>query len=257
MRIAKFLAVSLLLLAAGGCALFPKETDKTKNWSASKLYSEAKKALGDGKYETAINYFEKLEGRYPFGVYAQQAQLDVAYAYYKDDEPDSAIAAADRFIKMYPTNPHVDYAYYLKGLADFNRGAGFLSRYLPRDPSRYDPTHERQSFNDFSQLVKKFPSSRYAPDARQRMVYLRNVLAMYQIHVADYYMERGAYLAAANRANDVVKHYENSTAVPKALAIMVQAYRKLGLNTLAADALRVLKLNFPNDPALAQLERPS
>lgn len=257
MRIAKFLIVSLLLLAGAGCALFPKETDKTKNWSANKLYSEAKAALANGNYETAINYFEKLEGRYPFGVYAQQAQLDVAYAYYKDNEPDSAIAAAERFIKMYPTNPHVDYAYYLKGLASFNRGGGFLSRYIGRDPSLYDPSYERRAFNDFAQLIKKFPNSRYAPDARQRMVYLRNVLAMYQIHVADYYMKRGAYLAAANRANDVVKRYEGSPEVPKALAVMVRAYKKLGLNTLAADALRVLKLNFPRDPAVAKLERPS
>jgi outer membrane assembly lipoprotein YfiO len=244
--------VVMLLLVFGGCALFSESEEKTKNWSASQLYEAGKTSLGRADYAQAIKYFETLEARYPFGPHAQQAELKIAYAYYKSEEPDSAIAAADRFIKTYPRHPNVDYAYYLKGLVNFNRGLGFLERFIPSDSSQRDPGAARQAFFDFAELVKQFPRSRYAEDATLRMVYLRNRLAQHEVHVADYYMRRKAYLAAANRANYVVENYPRTPAVPDALAIMVEAYKKLELTELSQDALRVLQTNYPDHPYLAE-----
>jgi outer membrane protein assembly factor BamD len=243
MRALNLLLVLILPLAA--CALLPDQVDETEGWSAQKLYSKAKDALDDGSYESAINYFEKLEARYPFGQYAQQALLETAYAYYKYDEPESATATLDRFIKTYPRNPHIDYAYYLKGLVNFDRTSTLLDRYLPRDPTERDAGAARDSFFDFQQLVQRFPDSKYAKDARLRMAYLRNNLAKYDVHVADYYMRRGAYIAAANRAKHVIEKYPRTPAVPEALKILIQAYQAMGLDELAADAKRVLELNFP------------
>ncbi len=254
MSIVRILPALLLLLLASGCSLLPEQIDVTKDWSASKLYSEAKAALDGGDYETAIKYYESLEARYPFGRYAQQAILEEAYAYYKYEEPDSAIAAADRFIKTYPQHPNVDYAYYLKGLANFNRNMGLVERYLPQDPAQRDPSSMRQSFNDFAELVKRFPNSKYTEDARQRMIYLRNNLAQYEVYVANHYVLRGAYVAAANRAKYVVEHYQQTPAVADALAILAESYTNMGIQELAADTLRVLELNYPNHPALARLK---
>lgn len=239
----------LLLLATlvSGCGLLPEEKDKTEGWSAQKLYGKAKESLDSGNYETAIEYYEKLEARYPFGKYAQQAVLESAYAYYKFDEPESAIATLDRFIKTYPRNRHVDYAYYLKGLTNFDRTSTLLDRYLPRDPTERDAGAARQSFFDFQELVQRFPNSVYAKDARFRMAYLRNNLAAYDVHVARYYMRRGAYVAAANRAKQVVEKFPRTPVVPDALKLMMEAYQNMGLDSLAADAERVLKLNFPDE----------
>lgn len=242
MRLATIVLVLLGFL--GGCSLLPDQIDETKDWSAQKLYSEAKSALSEGDWEQAIDYYEKLEARYPFGRYAQQALLESAYAYYKFDEPDSAISAVDRFIKTYPRHPNLDYAYYLRGLVNFTRGDTFMDRILPRDPSERDAGTAKQAFLDFGELVKRFPESRYAKDAGQRMVFLRNNLAQYEMHVADYYMRRGAYVAAANRAKLVIESYQGTPAVPEALVTLVQAYRKLGMDDLAADTERVLKLNY-------------
>lgn len=251
------LRMVLVLVLAGGvgaCALLPDPIDETEDWSAQRLYNEARENLDQGDYDTAIRYYELLEARYPFGRFAQQAQLEIAYAYYKFDEPESAIAAADRFIRLHPRHPSVDYAYYLKGLANFNRGKGLVERYLPTDASQRDPGAALQSFNDFAELVDRFPESRYAGDAAQRMRYLRNNLARYEIHVADWYMRRGAHLAAANRGKYVLENYARTPSVPDALAIMARAYRALELDDLAADALRVLRLNFPDHPAIGELE---
>ncbi len=238
-----------LLSSLMGCAYFGGDTDPTKGWSAAKLYAEAKDALDSGNYERAIELFETLEARYPFGRYAQQAQLEVAYAYYKFEEPDSAIAAADRFIKLHPKNPHVDYAHYLKGLVNFNRGKGYMSHIIPRDPSTKDPTPLLNAFEDFGIIAKNYPNSRYADDARKRMVFLRNELAEHELHVADYYMRRGAYIAAANRAKYVLENYQGSTSVPLALKTIIKAYRKLELHDLADDALKVLQTNYPEQAA--------
>jgi outer membrane protein assembly factor BamD len=237
----------VLVLLLGGCGTLGKGNDITEDWPVQRLYEEAKEAREGGDYQTAIDYYEKLESRYPFGPYAEQAQLEIAYCYYKYEEPASAIAAADRFIKLHPRHPNVDYAYYIKGLTNFHQGRGFVERYLPIDASQRDPAAAQQAFQDFAELTERFPDSPYAADASRRMVYLRNQLARYEIHVADYYLRRGAFVAAANRAKYVLERYPQSTAVPDALAVMAKAYSKLELHALAEDALRVLKLNYSDD----------
>lgn len=240
---------SLLLAAAltlGGCGLLPEVQDETAGWSAQKLYAEAKDNLNSGNYERAVKLFETLESRYPFGRYAQQAQLEVAYAYYKDDEPISAIAACDRFIKLHPNHPNVDYAYYLKGLANFNDDLGLLGNLVDQDMSERDPRAARDAFLAFKELVTRFPDSKYAADSTARMKYLVNALAGNEIHVAKYYLKREAYVAAANRAKEVLKTYPEAPALEEALAIMVVAYDKLKLTDLRDDAQGVLTLNFPN-----------
>ncbi len=253
-RGAFILVAACLTLALGGCALFGKSADKTKAWPVEKLYAEAMKQLNAGNYQTAIGYFEKLEGRFPFGRYAQQAQLEIAYAYYKQDEPDSAVSEAQRFVRMYPRNPNVDYAYYLMGLAEYQRGRGLIQRVFGMKRWKRDPEPERQAFRYFAELVRRFPDSRYVPDARARMIYLRDSLAKYDLYIADFYMKRGAYVAAIDRAKYVVDHYQQTPATPRALAVIVEGYRRLGLKGPAEDALRVLKLNYPKDPALVRLE---
>ncbi len=242
MIIRTLLALIALLPLLFACAA-PELQDETKDWSASQFYSEAKAALQEGSYDQAIKYYNGLQARYPFGPYATQAQLDIIYAHYKSSEPDSCITAADRFIKLNPQNPYVDYAYYMKGLANYNRNNSILTRLIATDPSQRDAGAALASFNDFAELVRRYPDSKYSADARQRMLYLRNNLARYQIHVARYYMKRGAYLAAANRANRVVTHFQRSESVKEALEIMIDAYSRLGLMELAADAERVLALN--------------
>ena len=237
------LAVALTL---GGCGLLPEVKDETSGWSAQKLYAEAKDNLNEGNYERAVKLFETLESRYPFGRYAQQAQLEVAYAYYKDNEPISAIAACDRFIKLHPNHPNVDYAYYLKGLANFNDDLGMLGNLIEQDMSERDPQAARDAFISFKELVTRFPDSKYAEDSRARMNYLLNALASNEVHVAKYYMKRQAWVAAANRAREVLKNYPDAPALEEALAIMVVAYDKLQLTNLRDDTLRVMNLNFPN-----------
>jgi len=244
MRISGLIIIASLFFS--GCSLIPEQIDVTENWSASKFYSEAKKALAEGDFEEAIKHYEQLEARFPFGKYAQQAQVEIAYAYYKYDESESALIAADRFIKLHPRHPHVDYLYYLKGLVNFNAGKDLVSKYIPQDPTQRDPGAARASFDDFGILVRKFPNSKYSKDARQRMLFLRNNLAEYEIHVARYYMKRQAYLAASNRAKYVVENYQKTTAIPKALLIMSDAYQAIGLEDLSKDAMRVLMKNYPN-----------
>ncbi len=239
-------ALLAAVLTLGGCGLLPEVKDETAGWSAQKLYSEAKDNLNDGNYERAVKLFETLEARYPFGRYAQQAQLEVAYAYYKDNEPISAIAACDRFIKLHPNHPNVDYAYYLKGLANFNDDLGLLGNLVDQDLSERDPKAARDAFLSFKELVTRFPESKYAEDSTARMKYLVNALASHEVHVAKYYIKREAWVAAANRAKEVLKTYPEAPAVEEALAVMVVAYDKLKLTDLRDDAQRVLQLNYPN-----------
>ena len=229
---------------------FDKEEDKTRDWSANKLYSKARAAMADESYETAQDYFEKLEARYPFGQFAQQALLESAYAFYKDDEPESAIAAADRFIKLYPRHPSVDYAYYIKGLSNFNRNFGFFQRYIPTDREQRDQAAALDAFNDFAELIRLFPHSKYVDDSKQRMIFLRNSVAEYDVHVGRYYIKRGAYLAATNRGRNVIENYPKTTAVPNALAVMLVGYTLLDMNKLASDTRRVIELNYPEHPIL-------
>lgn len=213
------------------------------------MYQVAKQKLDKNDFESAVKQLESLQSRYPYGRYAQQAQLDLAYAYYRQDDPESAISAADTFIKQYPNNAHVDYAYYVKGLANFNPGIGALSLKFKQDPTERDPQAEHDSFDAFKDLVTRFPSSKYAPDARLRMQYLLDSLAKFEIHVARYYLRRGAEVAAVNRAREVLTEYPDSPSVKDALQVLVQGYGVLGLNKLRDDAQRVLNMNFPQAAA--------
>src|SRR6185369_10372394 len=236
------LAAALLL---SGCGLLPNEKDETIGWSAQKLYSEAKDSIESKSYEKAIKYLEKLEARYPYGRYAQQAQIDVAYAYWKDGQRASAIAACDRFIKLYPGHANVDYAYYLKGLVNFNESGGILTIIDTPDMTERDSKGSRESFEAFKELANRFPDSKYTPDALARMRYLVNSLAQYEVHVARYYMKRGAYVAAANRAQFAVQNYVQAPAVEEAVFILVKAYDALGMTDLRDAADRVMRKNFP------------
>jgi outer membrane protein assembly factor BamD len=245
-RIMRQLFVLLLAsLTLSGCALFNNPADNPDKWSAEKYYAEAKKALKAEDYKLAVERFEGLISHHPFGLYAQQAQLDIAYAYYKYDEADSAIAAADQFIKLYPRHDRVDYAYYIKGLARFPK-SDYLERLFNLDMAQRDPRALRESFQFFAELTQRFPDSPYAADARQRMIYLRNALARNEIYAAEFYMQKQAYAAAANRAKYVVEHYDRTPSIPAALSLMAKAYDNLGMPKLAEDARRVLQLNFPN-----------
>src|SRR5512135_279387 len=238
-------------LTLGGCGLLPEVKDETAGWSAQRLYSEAKDNLNDGNYERAVKLFETLESRYPFGRYAQQAQLEVAYAYFKQDEPASAVAACDRFIKLHPNHPNVDYAYYLKGLVNFNEDLGLLAKLSDQDMTERDPKAAKESFEAFKELVTRFPNSKYTPDSIARMKYLVNALASHNVHVARYYFKRKAYIAAANRAQLTVQEYPQAPASEEALAMMVRSYDALGLVDLRDDALRVMHKNFPNSKYLS------
>ncbi len=229
----------------GGCGLLPEVADETAGWTANKLYAEAKDAMAEGSYDKAVKYFEKLEARFPYGRYAQQAQLEVAYAYFRQHEVASAIAACERFVRLHPNHPNVDYAYYLKGLANFNEDLGLLGYVSMQDLTERDPKAARESFDSFKVLVSKYPESRYTVDATARMKYLVNALASHEVHVARYYMKREAYVAAVNRAQTAVKTYPNAPANEEALFIMVKAYDLLGMNDLRDDAERIMRKNFP------------
>lgn len=252
MRFPKILSIFSLILLLAGCSTLTE--DETAEWDVEKFYQTAKEALDSGDYATAIDYYTKLEARYPYGRYAQQAQLETIYAHYKAQEPAAAVAAADRFIKMHPRHPNVDYAYYLRGLATFEQGSNLMEKVFPKDRAMRDPAAIRESFNYFKELVSKYPDSRYVPDSIERMKQLRNYLARHEIYVADYYLRRGSYLAAANRAKYVVENYQQSTAIPDALVIMVKAYRQMDMTDLADDAMRVLELNHSDHPALKEFK---
>ncbi|WP_226419520.1 outer membrane protein assembly factor BamD [Dechloromonas denitrificans] len=228
-----------------GCSSFGDTPDETVGWSAGKLYSEAKDAQADGAWDKAAKYLEKLESRYPYGRFAQQAQLELGYIYWKSNEPGSALAACDRFIKLHPNHPAVDYVYYLKGLINFNEDLGLLGYISSQDPTERDPKAAREAFDSFRELVTRFPNSKYAPDAVKRMEYLVNALASMEVHVGRYYIMRGAYIAAANRAQFAVKTYPQAPAIEEAMFILVTAYDKMGMTDLRDDAERVMRQNFP------------
>lgn len=241
------LPASVTILAAlllGGCGL--SEFDETMGWSATKLYSEAKDELSAGNYQAAIKLYEKLESRFPYGRFAQQAQLELAYAHYKDGEAASAVAAADRFIKLHPNHPNVDYAYYLKGIIWFNEDRGLLGKLANMDPTERDPKAARDSFEAFKELTQRYPESKYTPDAIQRMNWLINALASHEVHVARYYVKRGAHVAAVNRAQYALKNYPHAPALEDALHILVVSYDAMGMKDLRDDAERVMRKNFPD-----------
>jgi outer membrane protein assembly factor BamD len=201
--------------------------------------------MGSRDWPRAVRYLEKLEARYPYGRYAQQAQLEIAYAHWKDGERASAMAAAERFIKLYPNHASADYAWYLKGLINFNEQIGIMSQLATPDMSDRDPKATRDSFAAFKEVVTRFPDSRYAADAALRMRYLVNALAAHEVHVARYYMKRGAFLAAANRSQYAIKSYPQAPAIEEAVFVLVLAYDRLGMNDLRDAADRVMRANFP------------
>ena len=242
------IATALFLLSA--CGLLPDKSDATRDWSATRLYQEAKDELNSGNYEQAIKYYETLEARYPYGAYSQQAQIESAYAYFKQDEAASAVAAIDRFLKLHPNHPNVDYAYYLKGLVYFNEDLGLFGKISGQDNSERDPKAARDSFDTFKELAQRFPESKYTPDGLARMKYLVNALASGEVHVARWYMRRGAYIAAANRAQFALQNYPEAPAIEEALFVMVKAYEALGMNDLRDDAERVMRKNFPKSAYL-------
>ncbi len=245
---------SLALLAACGplknIVSNPSDEELGLEKTEEQYYQEARGHLDKNSFEAAIESLNDLESRYPFGRYAEQAQLELIYAHYRNFEPEAARAAAERFIRLHPRHPRVDYAYYMRGLATFVEGRGLFERFLPTDLTRRDPGAARDSFAYFAQLLARFPNSVYAPDAEARMIYLRNLLARYEIHVAYFYLQRQAYLAAANRGRYVVENYQQTPAVPDALAILAEAYLQLGMKDLADNSLATLRLNYPSHPAL-------
>jgi len=255
MPVAKLSAVRVCWLVCsavilGACSSTP--TDPTTGWSPNKIYAEAKDELSTGAYDKAVPLFEKLEGRAAGTPLAQQAQLDKAYAHFKNGEPALAIATLDRFLKLHPASPAIDYALYLKGIVNFNDDLGLFSSITRQDLSERDQKAAKDSFESFKELVTRFPDSKYAPDATARMGYIVNSLAQSEVHVARYYYQRGAYLAAINRAQSAVADYQGVPALEEALYIMVESYDALGMAQLRDDTRRVLEKNFPQTPYLTR-----
>jgi len=239
-----------LVLLLSACSGLPDAKDETKKWSAEKLYSEAMDELKNGGYDKSITLFEKLESRFPFGVYAQQAQMEIAYAHYRAEEQPEAIAAVERFIKLHPNHPNVDYLYYLRGLINFNDKVGLFDFISNQDRTERDPKAAREAFDSFKLLVDRYPNSKYTPDAIERMKYLVNTMAQYEVHVSEYYYRRGGYVAAVNRAQTVLKEFPGAPANEDALYLMVLCYDKMGLADLHNDAERVFVATYPHSPLL-------
>jgi len=231
----------------GACAI---ENDLTKSWSVDKLYQEAKDELAAGAYDKAIGYYEKLEGRAAGTAIAQQAQLDKAWAQYKTKEPVQAVATLDRFIKLHPASPAMDYALYLKGLVNFNENLGLFSSITDEDVAERDPKQAKESFEAFRELTLRFPNSKYTPDAKMRMAFITHSLARSDVYVDSYYFKRGDYVAALNRAQAAVQEYRDVPAVEEALFLMFQCYDKLGLEKLRDDTRRVLDSTYPDSKLL-------
>ncbi len=250
-----YLLLVFILIALSGCSTLNTTPipDPEENWSVERIYSEATKALEYEDYATAIKYFNLLEARFPFGEYAQQSLMDSAYTHYKADEPEKALATIDRFIRVYPLNPKLDYAIYLRGLINFTRDVGIIEKYIPRDETQRDPGSAQFALQDFTKLINRYPTSEYSEDASQRIVYLRNRLAQHEVNVAHFYLRRGAYIAALNRGKYVIENYQRTPAMPEALALTARAYKILGLQDLSDDAIRVLEINYPQYPELNSL----
>ena len=263
MRMSRLSSVPLALVAAAvllqGCSSTPK--DETANWSPNKIYSEAQDERNSGNFDKAVVLYEKLEGRAAGTPLAQQAQLDKAFTHYKAGEQAQGLAAIDRFIKLHPASPAMDYALYLKGLINFNDNLGLFGSLSRQDLSERDQKAAKESYEAFLELSKRFPESKYTPDARQRMTYIVNSLAGYEVHVARYYARRGAFVAAINRAQQALSEYQNVPAAEEALAILVYSYDALGMTQLRDDTRRVLEKNYPNssflkNPLIGRVSKP-
>ena len=237
--------LALMMVTVSGCK---KDKYIDDGRSAEEMYETAKGYLASQNWGRAINGYQTLSTRYPFGRFTEQAQLELAYAYHKGGNPEAALSTADRFIRTYPSHPNVDYAYYIRGLTNYEMRVGFMERLMPSRVRDRDQTAARESFRDFDELVRRFPDSRYAPDARQRMVFLRNNLSFYELDVARYYMRRKAYVASAARARYAMENYPGSPELGDALEILHVSYTEMGLPELAEDTMKVLALNYPDHP---------
>jgi len=250
-RAVRALCAALMVAWVTGCGLLPDVKDETAGWSAEKLYSNAHDAMLEGNYTRATKLFETIESRYPYGRYAQQAILEGAYSSWRGSEQAAATAACDRFIRTYPNHPNVDYAYYLKGLVYFREDQGLFGYVYELDLAERDPKQMRESFAAFKELVQKYPESRYAEDAATRMRYLTNALGMYEVNVAQYYYNRGAYVAAASRAQAALLNFPNTASNERALDVLAKSYDQLGLVQLADDSRAILKRTFPTSAYVA------
>lgn len=240
------LAMVLVLAACGDRS----RLDATEVLPVDQLYDEATVSMQAGNYDRATKYYKRLIARFPFGRYTEQSELNLAYSQYKSKDPEEALSTANRFIRTYPTHKHVDYAYYLRGLVNFNREVGLLERYIQTDLTRRDLAFARQSFQDFGELVQRFPDSRYSADARQRMIHLRNSMAQSELNVANFYFRRNAFVAAQGRARTIIENYQETPQAADALAIMAESYKRLGQDKLSKDTTRVLEMNYPDHPYL-------
>jgi outer membrane protein assembly factor BamD len=246
MKLTKILTILVLGAFLIGCADNPKSPiDAFKNQSEEKIYQDGQKALTKKHYEDAIQHFEALDALYPYSKHSEQAQLNIIYAYYANSDLDSALVAADHYIHLYPNSNNADYAYYMRGVVNFEKNATWVTKFYSKNPAVVDTTSMQQAFVDFNNLVVQFPNSKYTPDARNRMIYIRNVLASHEVNVAKFYFRHKAYVAAANRASYVVEHFKYIPESEEALKIMVKSYRALGADTDANEALKVLQLNYP------------
>ncbi|MGH1471396.1 MAG: outer membrane protein assembly factor BamD [Cellvibrionaceae bacterium] len=247
-----FLGLCLITLLSACATQEEKDANRAERIRETErqLYETAERQIRSQQWESAIKNLQLLEENFPFGAYAEQAQLELIHAHYRNYDFDAAIANADRFIRLHPRHRNVDYAYYLKGLSSFSIGGGLFDRFAATDPSKRDVGAARESFAQFSQLLTLFPESQYVPDAEKRMIYLRNLLARYQIHVANYYFKRGAYIAAVGRGRYVLENFQQTPAVPDALAVLIQGYRLLEMEDLMNDSLMILKKNYPQHPSL-------
>tara|TARA_R110002124_G_scaffold58275_5_gene162469 strand:- start:1395 stop:2264 length:870 start_codon:yes stop_codon:yes gene_type:complete len=246
----KYIFFIIFSMTLYGCSSNEELPDIAADAGEQQIYEDAQRYLRADSYSLAIKSLELLESRYPFGKYAEQAQLELIYAHYNAYEHEAAVEAADRFIRLHPQHPSVDYAYYMKGLAAYSANDDIFARFMPTDPTQRDTSQAKEAFSEFAQLVSRFPNSPYAADAEARMISLRNLLARHEIMVANYYLRRGAYLAAVNRGRFVVENFQRTPAVADGLAIMAQGYIFLGMNDLAQESITVLATNYPNYPAI-------
>ncbi|MBM89525.1 MAG: outer membrane protein assembly factor BamD [Gammaproteobacteria bacterium] len=252
-RLNKSILYLLMAIIINGCGLFGDDEDDDEFAGLSteeQFYERALDQLNGQNFRGSISTYQALESRFPFGRFAEQAQIEIVYAYYRNDDMEAARAAADRFIRLHPDSENIDYAHYMRGLSSFVDGGGLFNRFLPVDHTKRDPGKAQESFNDFAQLLALYPDSAYAGDARARMIFLRNNLARYEIHVANYYLERRAYIAAQRRAQYVVENFQGTPAVADGVAIMVECYLRLGLNELADTSLALLRENYPEHTSI-------
>ncbi|MEH6636832.1 MAG: outer membrane protein assembly factor BamD [Halioglobus sp.] len=246
----KYVFIILFSLVIYGCSSNDPLPDIPADTGEQEMYEDAQRQLRNGSFDLAVRSLQLLESRYPFGKYAEQAQLELIYAHYNAYEHEAAVEAADRFIRLHPQHPNVDYAYYMKGLAAYTGNEDIFARFVNTDQTKRDTSHAKEAFAEFSQLVTRYPESPYAADAKARMVSLRNQLARHEIVVANYYFRRGAYMAATNRGRYVVENFQRTPAVADGLAVMAQGYILLGMDDLATDSIDVLAMNYPNHPSL-------